>query len=217
MPVHHSSATASRVCCAPAVHLRDINVSLAKFHCPTSIARKADDGIESVDSFARLKAEFGSAALSCEEHYFSNAPPARVPRSQQQQPHSPRLAPTVVTSPKDEYHGARTASPKLLGGGDDVGGGGGGGGGGGSAALGRQLGAFETRLGALEALAQREHATLRADVVRLTAELQHERAAAQAAEGRLAAACLHAADLRGLAVALAACATVALLVGRLKL
>ena len=43
------------------MHLRDINVSLAKFHCPTSIARKAHDGIESVDSFARLKAEFGSA------------------------------------------------------------------------------------------------------------------------------------------------------------
>ena len=45
--------------------------------------------------------------------------------------------------------------------------------------------------------------SLRADVARLTAEVQHERSAAAAAQGRLALASQHAADMRSLCLVLA--------------
>ena len=94
------------------MHLHDASVAIARMSpCRTSIARRTGaDDIDKVDSFARLKAEFGSAALSCEEEFCANGceagpPPPAPPRSANP---PPSLPPGAVTA---AAHEAAPASP----------------------------------------------------------------------------------------------------------
>ena len=181
------------------MHLQDAGLSMAKMRCRTSIARrKGEEEVESVDSFARLRAEFGSAALSCEEDFVAgsllgNAPTASAPRPASA-PVATRcvlgaspLLPDGPSSPHAVY-----ASAGPAGGGDvdwaAVA----------ASALGPLEQRLESRVASLEEARQREHAAQAERLATLTAELANERMLRQAAESCLAMAERHGAQLGGI-------------------
>ena len=181
------------------MHLQDVGLSLCKLKCSTSIARRDGDGVDMVDSFARLRSEFGSAALACGEE-FVTGPRARASASakakQAGSPGSPLLA----------SQGAPVMAPGLAEGkpSDWL------------AALvdplehaQSKLGNIEARLGSLEEHAQREVRNAAERLGTVTAELADERHQRAHAEARLAMAERHTAEVRGLCLAVLLVAAIA--------
>ena len=191
--------------------------------CRTSIARRSGDEIESVDSFQRLRAEFGSAALSCEEDFCGPAfkagggssPPfasangggggpggvgAPPPASPMRLPPSSAAGRPSLSLPPTPAEYAPSAAEAV------------------AAGVGRAL---EARLGALEETVRRELAGVGSQLAAvsqqaahekatLERDLAHERAMRDAAEQRLREHRAPGSELRGLTLALGLGAAAAL-------
>lgn len=167
------------------MHLKDSGLSLARIHSSTSIARCAGEGVEHVDSFARLRSEFGSAALSCEEE-FSAAQYAHRGAISQPGPHarSHPSSPTALnaSSPASAETLAMLRSPSAL-------------------------APIERRLAALENVATHELQSVRDELARLKAELSNESTRRESAERQLDLSQQQVAQIGRLCFALAAGAT----------